>query len=166
MEHLWSPWRMAYLRSDEASKTPGATGCIFCDLPAAQDDAASLIVQRGERAFVILNKFPYNNGHLLIVPFAHVPSLEQLDEPTLTELMRLTNQALAALRKMYNPQGFNLGANIGAAAGAGIAEHVHLHVVPRWAGDTNFMTSVNNVRVIPEDLQDTYRLAKAHWPEA
>ncbi len=157
---------MAYLRSDEASKTPGATGCIFCDLPAAQDDAASLIVQRGERAFVILNKFPYNNGHLLIVPFAHVPSLDQLDEPTLTELMRLTNQALAALRKMYNPQGFNLGANIGAAAGAGIAEHVHLHVVPRWAGDTNFMTSVNNVRVIPEDLQDTYRLAKAHWPEA
>jgi ATP adenylyltransferase len=157
---------MAYLRSDEASKTPGATGCIFCDLPAAQDDAASLIVQRGERAFVILNKFPYNNGHLLIVPFAHVPSLEQLDEPTLTELMRLTNQALAALRKMYNPQAFNLGANIGAAAGAGIADHVHLHVVPRWAGDTNFMTSVNNVRVIPEDLQDTYRLAKAHWAEA
>jgi ATP adenylyltransferase len=155
---------MAYLRNEEAASTPGATGCIFCDLPAAGDDAASLIVHRGERAYVILNRYPYNNGHMLIVPFAHVPSLEQLDEPTLTELMRLTNQALAALRAMYNPQAFNIGANIGAAAGAGIADHVHLHVVPRWAGDTNFMTSVNGVRVIPEDLQETYRLAKAHWP--
>jgi ATP adenylyltransferase len=155
---------MAYLRNEAAATPPGAVGCVFCDLPAAGDDAASLIVRRGTHAFVILNKYPYNNGHLLVVPFAHVPSLEQLDEPTLAELMRLTNQSLAALRRMYNPQGFNLGANIGAAAGAGIAEHVHLHIVPRWAGDTNFMTSVNNVRVIPEDLQETYRLAKDHWP--
>ena len=164
MEHLWSPWRMAYLRNEAAAPQPGLTGCVFCDLPAAGDDAASLIVRRGTHAYVILNKYPYNNGHLLVVPFAHVPSLEQLDEPTLAELMRLTNQSLAALRRMYNPQAFNLGANIGAAAGAGIAEHVHLHVVPRWAGDTNFMTSVNNVRVIPEDLQETYRLAQTPWP--
>jgi ATP adenylyltransferase len=164
MEHLWSPWRMAYLRNEEASQPAGATGCIFCDLPAAGDDAASQIVQRGPRAYVVLNKYPYNNGHMLIVPYAHVPSLEHLDEPTLTELMRLTNQTLAALRQMYNPQAFNIGANIGAAAGAGIADHVHLHVVPRWAGDTNFMTSVNGVRVIPEDLQETYRLARANWP--
>ena len=164
MEHLWSPWRMAYLRNEEAASNPGLTGCIFCDLPASGDDAPSLIVHRGERAYVVLNRYPYNNGHMLIVPFAHVPSLEQLDEPTLTELMRLTNQALAALRAMYEPEAFNIGANIGAAAGAGIADHVHLHVVPRWAGDTNFMTSVNGVRVIPEDLQETYRLARAHWP--
>ena len=157
---------MAYLRNEAAATPPGATGCVFCDLPAAGDDAASLIVRRGTYAYVILNKYPYNNGHLLVVPFAHVPSLEQLDEPTLAELMRLTNQALAALRRMYNPEAFNLGANIGAAAGAGIAAHVHLHIVPRWAGDTNFMTSVNNVRVIPEDLQETYRLALAHWPDA
>lgn len=166
MEHLWSPWRMAYLRNDAGSQKPSPTGCVFCDLPAAGDDAASLIVQRGRHAYVILNKYPYNNGHMLIVPFAHVPSLEQLDEPNLTELMRLTNQTLAALRQMYNPQGFNIGANIGAAAGAGIADHIHLHVVPRWAGDTNFMTSVNGIRVIPEDLQETYRLAKAHWNTA
>ena len=164
MEHLWSPWRMAYLRKDAADEQPGPTGCIFCDLPAGGDDTAGLIVQRGTHAYVVLNKYPYNNGHMLIVPYAHVPSLEQLDEPTLTELMRLTNQTLAALRQMYNPQAFNIGANLGAAAGAGVADHVHLHVVPRWAGDTNFMTSVNDVRVIPEDLQETYRLARANWP--
>jgi ATP adenylyltransferase len=157
---------MAYLRKDETADEPGATGCIFCDLPAAGDDAASLIVRRGTHAFVILNKYPYNNGHMLVVPYVHASSLEQLDEPTLTEMMRLTNQTLAALRKMYDPQAFNIGANIGAAAGAGIAEHVHMHIVPRWAGDTNFMTSVNGVRVIPEDLQETYRLARAHWPAA
>ena len=155
---------MAYLRNDETAATPGPSGCVFCDLPAAGDDAASLIVRRGTHAFVVLNKYPYNNGHLLVVPFAHVASLEQLAEPVLTELMRLTNESLGALRRMYNPQGFNLGANIGAAAGAGIADHVHLHIVPRWAGDTNFMTIVNGVRVIPEDLQETYRLARSHWP--
>jgi ATP adenylyltransferase len=154
---------MAYLRNDDAVANPGATGCIFCDLPAAGDDAASLIVRRGTHAYVVLNKYPYNNGHLLIVPFAHVPSLEQLDEPVLTEMMRLTNESLAALRRMYNPQAFNLGANIGAAAGAGIADHVHLHIVPRWAGDTNFMTTVSAIRVIPEELAETYRLAQANW---
>jgi ATP adenylyltransferase len=163
MEHLWSPWRMAYLRNDHSDNPPGPTGCIFCDLPAAGDDAAALIVRRGQHAFVILNKYPYNNGHLLVVPYAHVPSLEQLDAPTLAELMSLTNESLAALRRMYNPQAFNLGANIGASAGAGVADHVHLHIVPRWAGDTNFMTTVNNVRVIPEDLQETYRLAREQW---
>jgi ATP adenylyltransferase len=164
MEHLWSPWRMAYLKNNEAAGEPGLTGCVFCDLPQAADDAASLIVRRGTHAYVVLNKYPYNNGHLLVVPYQHVPSLEPLDEATLAELMRLTNHSLAALRQMYNPQAFNLGANIGAAAGAGIAEHVHLHIVPRWAGDTNFMTTVNSVRVIPEDLQATWRLARAHWP--
>ncbi len=163
MEHLWSPWRMAYLRTDAAAQPSSPTGCVFCDLPAAGDDAASLIVQRGTHAYVILNKYPYNNGHMLIVPFAHVPSLEQLAAPVLTELMLLTNQTLAALRRMHDPQAFNIGANIGAAAGAGIAEHIHLHIVPRWAGDTNFMTSVNGIRVIPEDLQETYRLARTHW---
>lgn len=154
---------MAYLRNDDAEAKPGSSGCIFCDLPAAGDDAASLIVRRGPHAYVILNKYPYNNGHLLVVPFAHVPSLEQLDAPALADLMRLTNESLAALRRIYNPQAFNLGANIGAAAGAGIADHVHLHVVPRWAGDTNFMTTVNAVRVIPEELAETYRLAVEHW---
>jgi ATP adenylyltransferase len=153
---------MAYLRGFESS--PGPTGCIFCDKPAEQADDQNLIVRRGRLAFVMLNRYPYNNGHMLVVPYAHVPSLEQLDAPTLAELMALTNQALAALRGMYNPQAFNLGANIGAAAGAGIAEHVHLHIVPRWAGDTNFMATVAGTRVIPEDLAETYRLAVQHWP--
>jgi ATP adenylyltransferase len=153
---------MAYLRGTESS--PGPTGCIFCDLPAEQADPQNLIVRRGQLAFVMLNRYPYNNGHMMAVPYTHVPSLEQLDAPTLAELMALTNQALAALRSMYNPQAFNVGANIGAAAGAGIAEHVHLHIVPRWAGDTNFMATVAGTRVIPEALDETYRLAVQHWP--
>jgi ATP adenylyltransferase len=173
MEHLWSPWRMAYLRGDDS---PAATdrlpatgmlsspGCIFCDKPRESRDRENLIVHRAERAFVILNLYPYNNGHLMVVPYQHVPSFEQLDEPALAEVMRLLNQGVAALRKVYNPQAFNLGANIGQAAGAGIADHVHMHIVPRWAGDTNYMATVAGTRVIPEDLQETYRQVQAAWP--
>ncbi len=150
---------MAYLRGADG---PPA-GCIFCDYPAEDRDAERLIVQRGRLAYVILNRYPYNNGHMLIVPYAHVPTFEALDPPTLTEIMTLANAATATLRRMYQPQAFNLGANIGAAAGAGIAEHVHLHVVPRWAGDTNFMATVGSTRVIPEDLSATYALARQHW---
>ena len=162
MEHLWSPWRMAYLRNEADASEPA--GCIFCDLPAQNDDAKTLIVQRGRLAYVILNRYPYNNGHLLVVPFEHVASLENLGPDTLGEMMALVNECLAALRAMYGAEDFNVGANIGAAAGAGIVGHVHLHVVPRWPGDTNFMTSLAATRVIPEDLQETYRLARAHWP--
>ena len=164
MEHLWSPWRMAYLRKEDDSGDPG--GCIFCDLPAQNDDAQTLIVHRGTLAYVILNRYPYNNGHMLVVPFQHVPTLENLDPTTLAEMMQLVNETLAALRGMYGAESFNVGANIGAAAGAGIASHVHMHVVPRWAGDTNFMTTLGGARVIPEDLQETYRLARERWPAA
>ncbi len=178
MEHLWSPWRMTYLRGAEPAAESGAgqstspilgtrplggSGCIFCDLPAQNQDADNFIARRGRLAYVILNRYPYNNGHLMIVPYAHVPSLEQLDAPTLAELMALTQQALATLRRMYSPDAFNLGANIGGAAGAGIADHVHLHVVPRWSGDTNFMSTVAGTRVIPEDLRDTWRQARDLW---
>ena len=180
MDHLWSPWRMQYLRREEETSQPdnpggaSATGllkqsretaCIFCDLPSENRDAENLIVYRGERVFVILNRYPYNNGHLMVVPFAHTPSLEQLDTPTLTELMVMVNQGLSALRAAYQPQAFNLGANIGAAAGAGIAGHVHLHVVPRWAGDTNYMSTVAGTRVSPEDLRETYQVVKEAWPK-
>ena len=161
MQHLWSPWRMDYLRTNNTDAGPG---CIFCDLPAQAADEVNLIVHRGALAFVILNRFPYNNGHLMVVPFEHVPSFEQLEAAALAEIMALTNQALAALRRMYQPQAFNVGANIGAAAGAGIADHVHMHVVPRWVGDTNFMATVADTRVIPEHLAETYRLARANWP--
>jgi len=173
MEHLWAPWRMTYLRIDDkpsgketfpATGMLGSTGCIFCDLPTQQRDSENLIVHRGQHAFVILNRYPYNNGHLMVVPFVHSSSLEHLDTHTLTEIMLLTNQGLAALRKVYNPHAFNLGVNIGAAAGAGIAEHVHLHVVPRWNGDTNYMTAVGATRVIPEELPETGRLVREAWP--
>ncbi len=185
MDHLWSPWRMKYLRQAEDASAPAGqsgasatgllrpdhgraargTGCIFCDMPAEKRDAENLIVRRGERAFVILNLYPYNNGHLMVVPFAHAPSLEQLDTPTLTEIMLLTNEGLATLRKVYSPHAFNLGVNIGAAAGAGIAEHVHMHVVPRWTGDTNYMATVAGTRVIPEDLRETYQAVSGAWPK-
>jgi ATP adenylyltransferase len=154
---------MTYLRGSDPA---GLAGCIFCAKPAEDADDENLIVRRGQHAFVMLNRYPYNNGHMMVVPYAHVPSFEQLDAASLAELMALTNQALAALRSMYHPQAFNIGANIGAAAGAGIAEHVHMHVVPRWSGDTNFMATVAATRVIPEDLAETYRLACQHWPAA
>ena len=180
MDHLWSPWRMKYLRGEEEMSKPvgqsgaSATGllkpssetaCIFCDLPSENRDVENLIIHRGQHVFVILNRYPYNNGHLMVVPFAHTPSLEQLDLATLTELMLLVNQGLGALRAAYKPQAFNLGANIGAAAGAGIAGHVHMHIVPRWAGDTNYMSTVAGTRVIPEDLRETYQVVKEAWPK-
>jgi ATP adenylyltransferase len=162
MQYLWSPWRMAYLRNETSSGS--RTGCIFCDKPAEQRDPENLIVHRGQLAYVMLNRYPYNNGHMMVVPYQHVDTLEALDAPALSELMLTAKQALTALRGMYNPQAFNLGVNIGTAAGAGIADHVHMHVVPRWAGDSNFMTTVASTRVIPEDLDETYRRAVQHWP--
>lgn len=153
---------MNYLQSP-----PSAThGCIFCVKPAEQADADNLIVRRGQWAYVILNLYPYNNGHFMVVPYQHVGSPEALAAPALTEMMILLNQGLAALRALYNPQAFNIGMNIGAAAGAGIAEHAHLHAVPRWAGDTNFMTVAAGTRVIPEDLRLTWRRLCAAWPAA
>jgi len=151
MDHLWTPWRMPYLQGDE----PLPEGCLFCIKPQDQDDQAH-IVHRGERCYVILNRFPYNNGHLMVVPYAHCPSLEDLDAETSIELISLTQLCLAVLRQAYDPQGFNIGLNIGSAAGAGVAEHVHLHVVPRWSGDTSFMTTAGATRTIPEWLDQTY----------
>ncbi|HIE47739.1 TPA: HIT domain-containing protein [Candidatus Bipolaricaulota bacterium] len=148
---LWTPWRMAYLRGDE----PLPEGCLFCVKPQSQD-AEAHILHRGNRCYVILNRFPYNNGHLMVVPYAHVATLEDLDPEALAELMALTQLSLRVLREAYTPQGFNVGMNIGSVAGAGVAEHIHLHVVPRWGGDTNYMTTVSQTRVIPEWLDQTY----------
>lgn len=157
MDHLFTPWRMAYIRSDK-----GDEGCVFCTAPTLPDDDA-LIVARGQAFYAVLNRYPYNNGHLMIVPFAHVASQEDLDADSLLELMQMTNQALAALRAVYHPPAFNLGANIGPAAGAGIAAHYHFHIVPRWPGDANFMTVVGETRVVPDTLEHTYREVKAAW---
>ncbi len=159
MDHLYTPWRMAYLRGEP----PAERGCIFCSAPAGED-ADALIVARSEHVYVILNKFPYNNGHVMVVPYEHVGSQEALAEPALLDLMLTANRAMAVLREVYRPAAFNVGANIGAAAGAGIAAHYHLHVVPRWAGDANFMTVVSDTRVIADTLQNTQRELAGRWP--
>ena len=155
MKRLWSPWRLEYL------KAPKKDGCIFCQAIQSNQDRENLVLWRGERAFLILNRFPYNNGHLMVVPYTHVPSLEDLDTPILTELMLLLKRSLAALRMAMQPDGFNIGANLGHVAGAGIEDHVHLHVVPRWSGDTNFMPIVGDVRVIPQTWLQTYDQLRA-----
>lgn len=155
---------MAYLRGEE----PLPEECLFC-LKPHQPDGEALILYRGQWCYVVLNRFPYNNGHLMIVPYAHLPSLEDLDGPTSAEWMALTQISLRVLRQAYHPQGFNIGLNIGTAAGAGVADHVHLHVVPRWGGDTNYMSVVSQTRIIPEWLEETYRrlrpLFEEHAPE-
>jgi len=151
-ERLWAPWRLDYIRG------PGPEECIFCRAMSGSggDDEANLVVHRGRRCFLLLNAFPYTSGHVMIAPFEHVPSIEALDPPALTELMTLSQRALAALRESYRPEGFNLGINQGKVAGAGIEDHVHLHVVPRWGGDTNFMTAVGDARVLPQTLEDSW----------
>lgn len=150
MKHIWSPWRLEYLMA------PKTEGCIFCHAAESSDDRHNLVLFRGARVFVILNRYPYNNGHFMVVPYAHVSSLEDLDAPTLTEMMLVINRGLAALRATMCPDGFNIGANLGQVAGAGIEEHVHMHAVPRWSGDTNFMPVVGDMRVVPETWQQTY----------
>jgi ATP adenylyltransferase len=155
MKHLWSPWRLEYLME------PKAEGCIFCHAAESDDDRGNLVLLRGERVFLILNRFPYNNGHFMVVPYSHVPSLEDLDEPVLTEMMLLLNRGLGALRAIMSPDGFNVGANLGQVAGAGIEDHVHLHAVPRWAGDTNFMPVVGDMRVVPQTWLQTYEDLRA-----
>jgi len=148
MDHLWSPWRLAYV-----TRTDGEAGCVFCE--ALGGEEASLVVFRGVACFVILNKFPYNNGHLMVVPNRHVASLGEATGDELAELIELARLAELAVRDAYAPHGINMGINLGKPAGAGILDHLHMHVVPRWNGDTNFMTVVGETRVLPEDLAVT-----------
>jgi ATP adenylyltransferase len=157
MDYLWTPWRYAYIAA--ASKEDR---CIFCDAVAAGDDEKTLIVFRGARNFIILNRFPYTTGHVMVVPYAHVADFAATDPDTLSEMMRLAQRVQSALASAYHPQGYNLGMNLGRAAGAGVVGHLHLHVLPRWAGDANFMTVVGETRVEPEDLSTTFaKLRKA-----
>jgi ATP adenylyltransferase len=152
VEHLWSPWRLAYVTASDR-----AEGCIFCQ--AVLDEAIDhpLVVYRGETCFVILNLYPYNNGHLMIVTKRHIGSLAAAAPEELRELMELTRRAEIALAEAYNPHGMNMGLNLGRPAGAGVLDHIHIHVVPRWNGDTNYMTVVGSVRVLPEGLDETVR---------
>jgi ATP adenylyltransferase len=158
-EVMWAPWRMAYILSDQDIEA----GCIFCDHPRQQRDAEHHILWRSHAAFVILNRYPYNNGHLMVVPYAHVASLTDLTAAQRSDLVELTAACEAILRQTLRPTGFNIGLNLGAAAGAGIAAHLHFHIVPRWAGDTNFMTVVGELRVLPQTLEQTYQLLAPHF---
>jgi ATP adenylyltransferase len=154
MDHLFTPWRFAYVSAPRAE-----SGCVLCTLGAAADDAdaANLVIHRGRHAFVVLNLYPYNTGHVMAVPYAHVARLSALAGEALAELASLTARLEHALFDAYRPEGMNVGLNLGQAAGAGIADHLHVHLVPRWASDTNFMTVAGETRVLPESLRDTWQ---------
>ena len=152
MKHIWSPWRMEYIENHGKEKD-----CVFCKALASEDGPANLIAFRGLHAFVILNRYPYTSGHIMVVPIRHEPALETLDPNERAEMMELTSRSTAVLRRVYQTVAFNVGMNIGEAAGAGVKEHVHIHVVPRWVGDTNFMSTLASTRVLPETLDDTWK---------
>jgi len=154
LERLWSPWRAKYIASGVDSQSPA---CVFCRIAANPDqDETNFVLHRAEHAFVVLNLFPYITGHLMIVPYLHTSELDAVAKEITDEMMDLAKRAQTALRDVYSPSGFNMGMNLGTAAGAGIADHIHIHFLPRWNGDTNFMTSVGESRVIPEALEVTY----------
>ena len=155
MDYLWTPWRYRYIADAKKDE-----GCIFCQALAAQDDARTKIVFRGAKNFVILNRFPYTTGHVMIVPYVHRADLADSEPDTLSEMMRLAQKIEKALQAIYHPQGFNLGINLGRASGAGVTGHLHLHLLPRWSGDANFMTTVAETRLEPEDLDATYEKLK------
>jgi ATP adenylyltransferase len=153
MDYIWTPWRYQYMKEVESGKQPE---CIFCDAVQRNDDAETLIAYRGAKTFVILNRYPYTSGHVMIVPYAHVAELDACDPDALSEMMKLAQRVEGAFRVNYKPDGMNLGMNLGRAAGAGVIGHLHLHVLPRWFGDSNFMTVAGETRVHPEDLKTTY----------
>ena len=155
--HLWTPWRSKYIQGDRKE-----SGCIFCRAAENADhDAETLVVLRGERNFVILNRYPYTNGHVMIAPYQHVSRMAQVSSEVTAEMMQLARQAENVLQAVYHPNGLNLGMNLGEAAGAGIEQHIHLHVLPRWIGDANFMTTIGATRVLPETLDETFLKLRA-----
>jgi len=161
MERLWSPWRYEYIASGGA-QDPKSHGCVFCSIQAnPAHDETNFVLHRGSHSFVVLNIYPYISGHLLIIPNEHVGDLDAASKETTDEMMDLTKRCQAALRAVYQPAGFNLGMNLGKSAGAGIVDHIHIHILPRWTGDTNFMSTIGETRVIPEDLATTYEKLRA-----
>ena len=158
MEQLWAPWRLEYIKSAD-----DATGCIFC-AAVEGDDEELLVVHRGERAIAVLNKFPYASGHFMVAPTRHVGEFGELAAEEVVEIHRLASSGIGALAQLYQPQAYNLGWNLGRLAGAGVVDHVHLHVVPRWAGDTNFMPVLADVKVLPEHVAETRTKLAVAWP--
>jgi len=155
MEYIWAPWRMQYITAAKES------GCILCQKPTENDDETNLILYRGKDNFIILNSFPYNPGHLMVAPYRHLARLEDLSDEELIEHFDIVKRSVKVLTKVMKPMGFNVGLNIGRIAGAGIEDHIHTHVVPRWQGDTNFMSVVSDTKVVPEALKATYQKLKA-----
>jgi Diadenosine tetraphosphate (Ap4A) hydrolase and other HIT family hydrolases len=158
MDYLFTPWRYAYIAGADR-----ATACLFCELAKPGDDAARYIVARAEHCLVVLNAFPYTNGHLMIAPYEHVDQLAKLPAPAAQEMMALSQRLESVLRDIYQPDGLNLGMNLGKAAGAGVAGHIHMHILPRWIADSNFMTTVGESRILPESLEQTYAKVKAKF---
>ncbi len=158
MDYLWSPWRYRYVSTAQPNDA-----CIFCTAAAENRDEENYVVHRARLNFVILNRFPYTTGHLMVVPYAHVPTLEEAGTAALAELMEITREAEGRLRAVYHPKGMNIGMNLGECAGAGVAGHLHMHVVPRWPADANFMTVTGETRVLPEDLGPTYGKLVGGW---
>ncbi len=157
MERIWAPWRIRYIERGKVE------GCFLCDKPKENKDAQNYILHRGQKNFVILNSYPYNPGHLMVAPYRHVDSLEELTDEELREHYEMVRHSLEVLRKVFKPGGFNIGMNLGRVAGAGIDDHIHTHVVPRWAGDTNFMPVIDDVRVIPQALAECYEKLKGKF---
>ena len=158
MDHLWSPWRYRYVTSGSERR-----GCIFCEMLAGSNDEESLILHRAADCFIVLNRFPYTSGHLMVVPNEHVASLEECPEQPLQNMILLAKKLESQLKSVYRCPGLNMGFNIGECAGAGVAQHLHFHILPRWPGDANFMTAVGETRVLPEDLATTYSRLKPFW---
>lgn len=158
MDRLWSPWRYDYIKAGSGDERREPTPCVFCSmLESDDDDESKYIVHRATHNFIVLNIYPYISGHTMIVPYAHLGEIAAAPKATTDEMMDLTKRCQAAMREIYRPDGFNIGMNLGRAAGAGVADHFHLHILPRWIGDTNFMTTIGETRVHPEDLATTYR---------
>jgi ATP adenylyltransferase len=158
MDHLFTPWRYAYVANAEK-----ASECLFCDLAQQKDDRKARIVHRGQHCFVVLNAFPYTSGHTMIAPYEHTDELQKLSAPAAQEMMVLTQRLEGILRELYRPDGINLGMNLGKAAGAGVAGHIHMHILPRWVADANFLSVIAETRLIPEDLQTTYDRIRARF---
>ncbi len=157
MEQIWAPWRIKYIQMEKTE------GCILCDKPRENNDALNYILYRGDKSFVMLNSYPYNPGHLMIAPYRHIANLEELTDEERNEHFKIVSRSIKMLRQVFNPAGFNIGINVGRVAGAGIDDHFHTHIVPRWQGDTNFMPVISDIRVVPEALAETYEKLRSKF---
>ena len=161
MNYIWTPWRMKYIQENRAEQ-----GCVFCLAAESEDGLENLVFHRGEGVFMILNRYPYTSGHIMCVPYMHVCRPQDLTPEVRSEMMEQVTKAVTVLGSVYQPEGFNLGMNLGDVAGAGIADHLHMHIVPRWGGDTSFISTLGQTRVLPESLVETYRRVKEAWENA